>query len=201
MNKMSEIWLRDDQVKLSYKIQLYRSLVKSVLLYNCGTWGLTKSEANKIDAFHRKQLRRLLGIRYPTKITNTNLYKKCQETPLSITILSARWRLFGHILRRDPQIPANKAMRYYFQNSKSPNFRGHARTTLPITLTADLERMHKHTVYGEHSYTKRTKLSTMEDLHEMREIAQDRKEWRVLTKNILRAAQAESSVDDSAKEL
>ena len=27
------------------------------------------------DTFHRKQIRRLLGIEYPTKITNVNLYK------------------------------------------------------------------------------------------------------------------------------
>ena len=66
------------------------------------------------DAFHRKQLRKVLNIKYPVKITNSSLYNKCEEHPLSIYILENRWRLFGHILRRNIEIPANKSMNSYF---------------------------------------------------------------------------------------
>ena len=42
-------------------------------------------------------------------MTNKSLYRICLEKPLSIEIVSARWGLFGHTLRRDKDIPANKA--------------------------------------------------------------------------------------------
>ena len=42
MNKLNEIWLRNDKVKLLQKVHLHRSLVKSVLTYNCGTWVYSK---------------------------------------------------------------------------------------------------------------------------------------------------------------
>ena len=76
MNKMNEIWLRNDKLKLPHKIQVSRSIVKSVLTFDCGTWGLTKAETTKLDAFHGKQLRRL---KYSIKITNVNLYKNAKN--------------------------------------------------------------------------------------------------------------------------
>ena len=36
MNKINAIYLKKDKVKLEKKIKIYRALVKSVLLYNCG---------------------------------------------------------------------------------------------------------------------------------------------------------------------
>ena len=74
------------QAKQRTRIKLYNTLVRSVLLYNCGTWALTKTDEEKLDSFHRKQLRRVLGIRYPTKISNKSLYKKCDQTPISLEV-------------------------------------------------------------------------------------------------------------------
>ena len=53
-------------------------------------------------------------------------------------ILKARWNLFGHILRRDSDIPANKATRAYFIQY-GHKLRGRPTTTLPILLNRDLE--------------------------------------------------------------
>ena len=111
--KLNNVWIKGNKLKTSTKIKLYKSLVKSILLYNCGTWALTLTEEERLNAYHRKQLKKILNIRYPKKITNKSLYKICQEKPLSLQILSARWSLFGHILRRDKDIPANKATRAY----------------------------------------------------------------------------------------
>ena len=117
LNKMEQIWHRTDKTKQRTRIKLYNTLVRSVLLYNCGTWALTKTDEEKLDSFHRKQLRRVLGIRYPTKNLNKSLYKKCGQSPISLEVLQARWWLFGHVLRREPSIPANKAMAFYFHDN------------------------------------------------------------------------------------
>ncbi|GFS04186.1 endonuclease-reverse transcriptase [Elysia marginata] len=100
----------------------------------------TDQNRRRKDSFHRKQLRRVLGIRYPIKISNRSksLYKKCEHTPISLEVLQARWRLFGHVLRREPSISANKAMTFYFHDN-AKRARGRPITALPMTLNNDLK--------------------------------------------------------------
>ena len=48
--------------------------------------------------------------------------------------MKARYIFFGHILRREKDIPAYKAMHFYFDKSpteQKKNFRGRERITLP----------------------------------------------------------------------
>ena len=142
LHKLTNIWIRGDKIKVKTKMKLYRALVKSILLYNCGTWALTKTQVEKLNAFHRQQLRRLLNIKYPTIITNKTLYSETNERPISLDILEHRWRLFGHILRRDPEIPANKSMEAYFVRCGNP-FKGRPLTTLPTVLHQDLQTLNK----------------------------------------------------------
>ena len=73
--KLKNIWIGKDKINHNIKIKLYKALVKSILTYS-GTWALAQTELNKLDAFHRKQLRKVLNIYYPTKISNKTLYKK-----------------------------------------------------------------------------------------------------------------------------
>ena len=183
MATLNNIWLRKDKIKKNTRLKLYRSLVKSVLLYNCSTWGLTKKDEKMLNTFHRKQLRKILGIRYPVKITNKSLYKKCNERPISLQILDSRWRLFGHILRRKIEIPANQAMLFYFKKVEE-KFPGRPITSLPTTLNTDLGRLKKP-----------LRLKTLKDLESLRTTAQNRRRWKLLTREIGKAAEASTSDD------
>ena len=49
-------------------------MVKSVLTYNSGTWGLSKTEELSLNAFHRRQLKQVLGVKYPVKMRNSIVY-------------------------------------------------------------------------------------------------------------------------------
>ncbi|GFR77918.1 hypothetical protein ElyMa_002249500 [Elysia marginata] len=130
-----------------------------------------------------KQLKKVLNIKYPVKITNSSLYNKCNERPLSIIfILENRWRLFGHILRRDSQIPANQAMSGYFVTEGS-KFKGLPLTTLLVVLNRDLSRI----------INSNLQLKSSHDLEHLRSIAQQRDEWTKLTARILEAAEASQS--------
>ena len=44
MNKLNNIWVRNNKRKQTLKVKLYKSLVKPIILYNSGTWGLTKKK-------------------------------------------------------------------------------------------------------------------------------------------------------------
>ena len=161
--KLQNIWIKGDKVKRKTKIKLYRTLVKSVLTYNCGTWALTKTEEEKLNAFHRQQLRKILNIKYPVKITNSSLHEKCSECPLSITLLESRWRLFGHILRRNSEILADKSINSYFISNGS-KFRGRPFTTLPVVLNKDITRVSDD----------KLQLTSLKDLEHLRSVAQNR---------------------------
>ena len=77
-------------------MQLYKSTFKPIiLLYNSGTWGLSKKEQNKIDVTHRRQLRTLINNK---KICYKKLYEKCKEEYINVTIKRNKWKLFGNIL-------------------------------------------------------------------------------------------------------
>ena len=117
-----------------------QTLVKNVLLYNCGTWGLPKEDQRKLNSFHRRQLRNMIGIQWPHKISNNKLYKIKGTKPLSITITERRWKLLGHILRLPAKCPARKAMGYYFEERTNKIFCGRKRTTIASTLNENIKQ-------------------------------------------------------------
>ena len=61
--------------------------------------------------------------------------ERCNECPLSITLLESWWRLLGHFLRRN-----TNSMNSYFI-SHGGKCRGRPLTTLPVVLNKDLTRV------------------------------------------------------------
>ena len=81
LTNMNKIWFSKKYVSLSRKLQLYNTLVKSVLLYNCSTWGLTIQDENQLNSFYRKQLRNVIGVRWPHRISCHKLYQRTNTQP------------------------------------------------------------------------------------------------------------------------
>ena len=86
-------------------------------------------------------LRQIIGVRWPNRISNVALYHRCQSRPISESIITARWRLFGHVLRLPRDAPAQRAIDHYFADTEAATFRGRPRTSLPSTLCSDLRRI------------------------------------------------------------
>ena len=61
---MKKILKRKKVVRLEEKVKLYKALVRSVLTYNCCTWGLTKQDEQNLDSFHRQNWRQVAGVFY-----------------------------------------------------------------------------------------------------------------------------------------
>ena len=139
--KLSNVWFRRWRINLPLRLRLYESFVVPVLVYNMGTWGLTKAELDRLYAYHRRHLRQIIGIRCPHRISNTALYRRCRCHPISEDVKTARWRVFGHVLRMPLDAPAQQPPDYYFADTEGVTFRGRPRTTLPTTLSADLRRV------------------------------------------------------------
>jgi hypothetical protein len=141
---MYKIWLNKGPIKLSTKMFLYDMFVKPVMTYNTSCLGVSETQLKHMDSTHRYQLRSLSGIRYPVTITNTRLYKHCKTQPVHLFIIRQRWKLFGHILRLDNNVPAHRAMFTYFNNPDNFNlYKGRSPTNLPTQLDSDLRTIGK----------------------------------------------------------
>jgi exonuclease III len=94
------IW-RQDCIGLRTKMQLYRSLVLTVVLY--GSESLTCSERDyaSLNTFHNKNLRSLLGKRRD-EIRNEELYKLTGSCPIEAYVRKYRLRWAGHVRRMEP---------------------------------------------------------------------------------------------------
>ena len=101
---------KSKHLSLDLKIRYFNCFITSIFLYNCALWTLTSSMSKRIDSFHRRMLRIAIGIYYPKKISNTDLYHLTGQCQWSNTITQRRKRLLGHICRLDPNTPARQAL-------------------------------------------------------------------------------------------
>ena len=97
--------------------------------------------------------------------------RRCRCRPISENVKSARWRLFGHVLRMPLDAPAQQAINYYFADTGVGTFRGRPRTTLPTALSADLRRVGR-----------RPTLRCPADIDALRLL--NREQWRQLERDI-----------------
>ena len=165
--QMYTLWLRRREVSEGLRVQLYKAIVIPTLLYNCETWGPPQSALSELDRFHRKQLRNLLGIHYPRRISNADLYERTGSCPLSEIVSQRRLRMAGHVLRLDPASPPYRAMEGYF-DAKLHAARGRPCLTLATTLIRDLRNRDIH-------FRRRSDLATV------RNHATDKSNWKIIT--------------------
>lgn len=188
-SKLTSLWRRTGLISERKRIKIYNALIHPILTYNCGGWGLTERSWKNMDAFHRSQLRRIMGIVYPRTISNEKLYEITHTEPISKFAQRMRWNLAGHVLRMSNETPAKIAQRLYFHETafKHPGFRGRPRSALPNTLSQDLQYVTNIT-HREHSYAKSKfpyRLCCAEDLENLQKLAQDRVQWKEITSMIV----------------
>ena len=197
---MQSIFIRRHKLSEDKRIKLYNALVLPILTYNCGTWALTETQTESIDSFHRRQLRSILGIHYPDIISNKDLYQRCKTGPIRFFITKQRWQLFGHVLRRDEDIPAHQAMTHYFKNTNARKHRGRPATSLPTVLKNDVNDISdlfpREAIANDHTYSRTLnstscrKLETKDDFVGIRNIAADRELWHRLGCGLLERMEA-----------
>ena len=190
LKSLRSLWERKGVTSIGTRMRAYNALVLPVLLYNCGIWGVTDAIMNKIEVFHRKQLREVLGVR-TRNIRNVELYKRCSTTPLRSRILVARWSLFGHILRLSRDTPAQLAMDYYSQlKEDEKGVLGRPITTLPVVLfneyrsyKEEVKRLNREQGIRGRGMGGKTNIAM---LGELRQLAGDRGKWRDIISAVLK---------------
>ena len=104
--------LKATNINRKHKLTIYKTLIKSVLMYGAENWVLSKADVLRLGVFVRKILRRIYGpiceeATWRSRYTE-ELYCLYDETDLVTTIKIARLRWTGHIVRMQDNIPCKK---------------------------------------------------------------------------------------------
>ena len=73
------------------------------------TWTILKADLDRLEAFHMRAQRRILGVRWQDMIKNVIISEKTGLPPISVPINKRRLALFGHVARLAEDVPANRA--------------------------------------------------------------------------------------------
>ena len=118
------------------KIQIFSSNVKSILLYGSETWRETRSLMKQVQVFINKWLRQIVGIRWPEKISNNELWERTGQEPIQVNIKKRRWKWIGHTLRKDNNSIVRQVLEW---NPWGTRKRGRPKNTWRHDLQKDLE--------------------------------------------------------------
>ena len=128
---------------LRLKSKLYNCYVLPVLLYSCEIWAVTPQDVQRLQAFQNIYFRTILGIRYPKRISNEDLWtilSKVNVTPISVTVPGIILRWTGHVLRMQPnRIPQQIMFSNLHSGSRNRGRAPHRIVTVLISTCASTE--------------------------------------------------------------
>jgi hypothetical protein len=93
------VW-KDRNISRKSKLRLFNSNVKSVLLYGCETWKVTKQITNQLLIFSNRCLRCIINRRWRDMISNENSWVVINQQPIGNQIKERKLRWIGHTLRK-----------------------------------------------------------------------------------------------------
>lgn len=91
---------------LNTKMKVYQACVLSTLLYGSEAWTLYAHQERRLNAFHMRNLRRLLSVTWQDHVSNKDILAQAGMTSMFATLSQRRLRWLGHVCRmEDGRIP------------------------------------------------------------------------------------------------
>jgi hypothetical protein len=144
---------------LGFIIRIFNACVKSVLLYGCETWLVTKEIQRKIQTFVNRCLRCILKIWWPNIISNKDLWKVTGQENINLEIRKRKYRWIGHTLRKEAGETPKAALLWNPQGNRK---RGRPRNSWRRSVIKEAVR----------------------SWNELRFLAADRQKWKGLIDNL-----------------
>ena len=83
------------------KVHLVKAMVFSVVMYECESWSIEKTEHQRMDAFKLWCWRRLLRVSWTARRSNQSFLKDMSpEYSLEQLMLNLKLQYFGHLMQR-----------------------------------------------------------------------------------------------------
>jgi exonuclease III len=99
------VW-RNPKLKRVTKINVYRAVVLSTLLYGAESWVTYSRHLRLLERFNQRCLRTILNIHWSDFVTNTEVLKQAGITSVEATLMKIQLRWVGHVSRmEDHRLP------------------------------------------------------------------------------------------------
>ena len=133
--------------------------MKSVLLYGCESWLVTKDIQHKLQTFVNRYVRDILRIWWPKIISNKDRWKGTRQEDINIEIRKRKFRWIGHTLRKEDREIPKVAL---FWNRQGNRKRGRPRNSWRRSVIKEVGR----------------------SWNELRFLAADKQKWKGLIDNL-----------------
>jgi len=110
MQRISCVW-SVSHLTLTTRLCLYMSLVVPVLLYASETWNTTGSDLARLQAFHMRCQRLIIGVHWYEHVTNIAVACRTNLPHIGALIAAKIYSFFGHVVRQSPDVPSNMALK------------------------------------------------------------------------------------------
>ena len=88
-------------LRLKTKMSVYRAVIISILLYGSETWTPYMRHIQQFDSFHERCLRSICGLMLSDRVSNIDLFQRCDMMSIEGYIMQSQLRWAGHVVRMD----------------------------------------------------------------------------------------------------
>ena len=101
----ARVWT-SPKLSVKTKMAVYNACVISTLLYGSETWTTYAGQERRLNSFHLRSIRRMLGISCQDKVTNADVLSRASLPTMYTMLRQRRLRWLGHVRRmEDGRIP------------------------------------------------------------------------------------------------
>ena len=86
------------------------AVVLPSLLYGCERWTCYRRHIKKLDQFHLRCIRRIVGVGWRDFVPNQEILWRAELSGIEAMLSSAQLRWAGHVLRMDDRRPAKQLL-------------------------------------------------------------------------------------------
>ena len=94
----TRIW-QERGIKVNTKLDVYKAVVLSSLLYGCETWTCYRRHIRKLEQFHLRCLRKILHVGWDAHIPNQQILRRTKMLGIDAHLKKAQLRWCGHVAR------------------------------------------------------------------------------------------------------
>ena len=96
----ARVWT-SPKLSVKAKMAVYNACVISTLLYGSETWTTYAGQERRLNSFHLRSIRRILGISWQDKVTNTDVLSRAGLPTMYTLLRQRRLRWLGHVRRME----------------------------------------------------------------------------------------------------
>ena len=93
----------ESELPICLKKKIVEQIIIPIMTYGCETWNLTASQENKLQVAQRAMERKILGVTWQDRKSNSWLRERTKIRDIMFTVKNSKWRWAGHVCRQEAE--------------------------------------------------------------------------------------------------